>query len=223
MLEGYAATVGIKLAGKFLFPIFASQSPFLAEEYRSYFRGGLQDMATWVAHCWQYLVRWLEEGPSHHFCKSVDFDWTKQDVIKTSAQKRDQILRSVVPRFIKKLFSKSLVLKTRENRKGVLLSSTLQPKSTANRTSHHEKSIFSQLKQNFIPALKSISYEVLNSLKEIIFGDPCRDGDAIKKQIQIQSDIPFASFGKSVVKGRFYTNQSISELGKTCIIKLTRK
>jgi hypothetical protein len=41
MLQGYAGTQGIRLAGKLLLPAFASKSPFLVKEYRDYFKGGI--------------------------------------------------------------------------------------------------------------------------------------------------------------------------------------
>ena len=71
---GYIGTIAVRIFGKYLFYLFASKSPFMVEEYKSYFKGGVQDMSSQVIECWEYLIRWFKEGTfEHHFCKTVDF------------------------------------------------------------------------------------------------------------------------------------------------------
>nr|KAJ3420022.1 Glycosylphosphatidylinositol specific phospholipase D1 [Polyrhizophydium stewartii] len=62
MAEGYAAVQANRIAGRLLFPAWAAQSPFLAERYFDYFRGGVDDMALWTADCWTRVVTWLDRG-----------------------------------------------------------------------------------------------------------------------------------------------------------------
>jgi hypothetical protein len=60
-----------------------SKSPFLAEHYRNYFRGGIADMSAWVVQCWNVLEDWLTNGIIGRFCKNMDLYWNEaQDGLK---------------------------------------------------------------------------------------------------------------------------------------------
>ncbi|KAJ3085128.1 integrin subunit alpha 8 [Quaeritorhiza haematococci] len=76
MMEGYMGAHGNRAAGRYVYPFFAAQAPFLAEEYMDYFRGGLNDMASWVTKCWGNTIDWLENGPVRPHCKDVDRNWS---------------------------------------------------------------------------------------------------------------------------------------------------
>ncbi|KAJ2959591.1 hypothetical protein NQZ79_g4899 [Umbelopsis isabellina] len=53
MRVGYAAFKADLRMGKYLFPHYGQQSPFLIENLNHYHRGGLQDMSLQVAKCWK--------------------------------------------------------------------------------------------------------------------------------------------------------------------------
>ncbi|KAJ3306580.1 Glycosylphosphatidylinositol specific phospholipase D1 [Kappamyces sp. JEL0829] len=65
---GYAFMELEKAMGKYLFPRLASYSPFLAENYFQYFRGGVQYMATSVSECWGRAVDWFAAGQVQTQC-----------------------------------------------------------------------------------------------------------------------------------------------------------
>ena len=45
-----------------LFPMFATPSPFMVEQFHDYFTGGLAEMATWTAWRWPDVIDWMENG-----------------------------------------------------------------------------------------------------------------------------------------------------------------
>ncbi|XP_022083635.1 phosphatidylinositol-glycan-specific phospholipase D-like [Acanthaster planci] len=54
--------LGEKLAISKLFPDYARKSPFLVEQFQSYFLGGLDDMATWTTNVWHEAIYMLDKG-----------------------------------------------------------------------------------------------------------------------------------------------------------------
>ena len=54
--------LGNKIGGRFLFPQYAKDSPFLVEEYQDYFVSGLDGMAIQVDREWQKYIGFLENG-----------------------------------------------------------------------------------------------------------------------------------------------------------------
>ncbi|KAG2181022.1 hypothetical protein INT43_008604 [Umbelopsis isabellina] len=56
MRVGYAAFKADLRMGKYLFPHYGQQSPFLIENLNHYHRGGLQDMSLQVAKCWREVA-----------------------------------------------------------------------------------------------------------------------------------------------------------------------
>ncbi|KAJ3414438.1 Glycosylphosphatidylinositol specific phospholipase D1 [Chytridiales sp. JEL 0842] len=78
MLQGFAATQGIIAAGRYLFPKWAQKSPLLVDKYYTYFRGGINDMSTWVSTCWRDTLEWVEHGPATPMCKSMDHSKSKR-------------------------------------------------------------------------------------------------------------------------------------------------
>jgi len=45
-----------------LFPMFATTSPFMVEQFHDYYTGGLAEMATWTAWRWPDVIDWMESG-----------------------------------------------------------------------------------------------------------------------------------------------------------------
>ena len=45
-----------------LFPMFATPSPFMVEQFHDYYTGGLAEMATWTAWRWPDVIDWMENG-----------------------------------------------------------------------------------------------------------------------------------------------------------------
>ncbi|KAI8803379.1 hypothetical protein BJ742DRAFT_829584 [Cladochytrium replicatum] len=72
MKLGYIGAHANRLAGRHAYLPIIAEAPFLAEEYYRYFRGGVDDMASWVHVCWHQLVNWLEVGPTPKFCLNID-------------------------------------------------------------------------------------------------------------------------------------------------------
>ncbi|XP_038051149.1 phosphatidylinositol-glycan-specific phospholipase D-like isoform X2 [Patiria miniata] len=56
--------LGEKLAISKLFPDYAAKSPFMEEQFQSYFLGGLDDMATWTTNVWHEAIYMLDKGTS---------------------------------------------------------------------------------------------------------------------------------------------------------------
>eukprot|EP01113_Clastostelium_recurvatum_P015386 TRINITY_DN1856_c0_g1_i3.p1 TRINITY_DN1856_c0_g1~~TRINITY_DN1856_c0_g1_i3.p1 ORF type:complete len:741 (-),score=181.77 TRINITY_DN1856_c0_g1_i3:262-2484(-) len=67
-LELFLASIAIKEGGDIAYPKFASESPFLVDQYLHFPLGGLDDMALWTTRCWDSMLRWLEEGPDEEIC-----------------------------------------------------------------------------------------------------------------------------------------------------------
>ncbi len=44
------------------FAYFGSESPFMVEEFQSYFLGGVDDMATWTSNVWREVIYMLDKG-----------------------------------------------------------------------------------------------------------------------------------------------------------------
>ncbi|KAJ3253016.1 Glycosylphosphatidylinositol specific phospholipase D1 [Boothiomyces macroporosus] len=62
IMEGYAAIQGNRMIGRYALPNYAARTPFLVEEYFTYFRGGIHSMAVAVAECWVNIHRMLQDG-----------------------------------------------------------------------------------------------------------------------------------------------------------------
>ena len=62
MAVGFAVLQANRMAGKFAFPIIAHQSPFLVQNYFSYFKGGVISMALAVSECWKSFDEWERTG-----------------------------------------------------------------------------------------------------------------------------------------------------------------
>ncbi|KAJ3070602.1 Glycosylphosphatidylinositol specific phospholipase D1 [Podochytrium sp. JEL0797] len=56
MSQGYLAAQGIRIAGRYLFPLFAQPAPPLVDMLYSYPYGGIHSLSHWVAYCWIYLI-----------------------------------------------------------------------------------------------------------------------------------------------------------------------
>ncbi|KAH6569354.1 hypothetical protein BASA61_009481 [Batrachochytrium salamandrivorans] len=94
MLLGYTAAQANKLVGRYLFPGWASKSPFLTEQYFSFFRGGIDDMAMWVAECWTIAINWFITGTMNPLCKNMGVDWAptpEKDAFTVSTAQRASI------------------------------------------------------------------------------------------------------------------------------------
>ncbi|KAI9294184.1 hypothetical protein K502DRAFT_7639 [Neoconidiobolus thromboides FSU 785] len=60
---GYSATQAIKLQGKrILGRLETNQSPFLVDQYETYFKGGLNSLIDNVTYCWKDLIEWIEQA-----------------------------------------------------------------------------------------------------------------------------------------------------------------
>lgn len=56
------AWIGERIAGAKLFAWFSRQSPFLVEDFHTYFQGGVADMAAWSVLLWHRTIDMLEHG-----------------------------------------------------------------------------------------------------------------------------------------------------------------
>ncbi|KAF9167425.1 Glycosylphosphatidylinositol specific phospholipase D1 [Mortierella sp. AD010] len=61
MRNGYAGAQANARLGSQLFPVYASKSPFLAEQLEDYPMGGLRDMSEWTVDCWNGLAEYLNK------------------------------------------------------------------------------------------------------------------------------------------------------------------
>jgi glycosylphosphatidylinositol phospholipase D len=61
MRVGYVAFKADLKMGKYLFPHYGQQSPFLIENLNHYHRGGMQDMSLRVAKCWKEFAMTFED------------------------------------------------------------------------------------------------------------------------------------------------------------------
>ncbi|KAI9286546.1 hypothetical protein BC943DRAFT_320918 [Umbelopsis sp. AD052] len=57
MQVGYTAFKADLKLGKYLFPYYGQQSPFLIENLDHYYRGGIQDMTARVVRCWREVAK----------------------------------------------------------------------------------------------------------------------------------------------------------------------
>ncbi|XP_019619337.1 PREDICTED: phosphatidylinositol-glycan-specific phospholipase D-like [Branchiostoma belcheri] len=60
----FLARLGERLVFSKLFPELSRTSPFLIEEFQSYFLGGVDDMAVWTANIWHHAIHMLDNGMS---------------------------------------------------------------------------------------------------------------------------------------------------------------
>ncbi|XP_077994354.1 phosphatidylinositol-glycan-specific phospholipase D-like [Glandiceps talaboti] len=58
----YLARVGEKIIMSKLYPMYSSKSPFLMEQYQSFFLGGVDDMAVWSQNIWHNTIHMIEHG-----------------------------------------------------------------------------------------------------------------------------------------------------------------
>ncbi|CAG8451243.1 6545_t:CDS:10 [Paraglomus occultum] len=65
--KAFTAQQANKRLGKHFFAVYGQQSPFLIEQFTSYYRGGLNEMAANTHECWYALAKWLEEGANEFF------------------------------------------------------------------------------------------------------------------------------------------------------------
>jgi glycosylphosphatidylinositol phospholipase D len=90
MIKGYFATIGVRIAGKYLMPYYAQLSPQLVGGYRDYFRGGISDMVNSVVTCWENLGQKIFNGSnSTQFCKFVDLNHSDNAFIKIFSRKTE--------------------------------------------------------------------------------------------------------------------------------------
>ncbi|KFH68881.1 hypothetical protein MVEG_05685 [Podila verticillata NRRL 6337] len=61
MRNGFTGAQANARLGSQLFPVYASRSPFLAEQVEDYPMGGLRDMAEWSVECWNGLAEYLDD------------------------------------------------------------------------------------------------------------------------------------------------------------------
>ncbi|KAJ3021649.1 UNVERIFIED_CONTAM: integrin subunit alpha 8 [Siphonaria sp. JEL0065] len=57
MSQGYLASQGIRITGRYLFPRWAQEAPPLIDVYYSYPHGGIESMSRSVASCWVWLLK----------------------------------------------------------------------------------------------------------------------------------------------------------------------
>lgn len=62
MRVGYTAFKAELQLGKYFFPYYGQQSPFLIENLNVYHRGGMQDMTARVVTCWEEIARYFGTG-----------------------------------------------------------------------------------------------------------------------------------------------------------------
>ncbi|KAI8923338.1 hypothetical protein BC831DRAFT_471753 [Entophlyctis helioformis] len=81
---------------------YAGVSPFLVEQFYSYFRGGVDDMAVWVADCWEAVLDWLADGAmdpagrqTQRSCRNMGRDWTPGIAARLPHSASLQSLRSL--------------------------------------------------------------------------------------------------------------------------------
>jgi len=75
----------------YILPSYLYQSPFLIEQFTSYYRGGLNEMAANTHECWYALAKWLEEGaheffPCRIFAQYSTIDQVEQRGVREKAR-----------------------------------------------------------------------------------------------------------------------------------------
>jgi hypothetical protein len=84
-MQNFSHTFHRQLPSQLLYPHFASQAPFLVEQYQDWWLGGVNDMASWTTWCWGpvllslqlideiqrlKMVDWFEKGPNSELCNA---------------------------------------------------------------------------------------------------------------------------------------------------------
>nr|XP_006824765.1 PREDICTED: phosphatidylinositol-glycan-specific phospholipase D-like [Saccoglossus kowalevskii] len=58
----FLARFGERIAVGELYPLYSKKSPFLMEQYQSYFLGGVDDMAVWSQNIWHNTIHMIDHG-----------------------------------------------------------------------------------------------------------------------------------------------------------------
>jgi hypothetical protein len=189
MTQGYISTLAIKLWGRIIYSFFASKSSFLVNGYRDYFKGGLNDMSSWVAKCWLDVQGWIVDGSNLSFCKTINLDY---EFTASKRKKRSQ----------EGLWSKTqTVIRQWKERKTARINTTGHDRITV---------ILTLLKESFIQVKMKVHDELEHLSRKL--KEPVLSCIASSKLIQIQDDEPFARFGHSLAAGDF-DGDGVKKLG----------
>lgn len=82
MKVGYTAFKADLKLGKYLFPYYGQQSPFLIENINHYHRGGMQDMTARVVKCWKEIAEYFSEGKYTGTMCSPHWDRSVRDTLE---------------------------------------------------------------------------------------------------------------------------------------------
>jgi hypothetical protein len=82
MKVGYTAFKADLKLGKYLFPYYGQQSPFLIENINHYHRGGMQDMTARVVKCWKEIAEYFREGKYTGTMCSPHWDRSVRDTLE---------------------------------------------------------------------------------------------------------------------------------------------
>ncbi|XP_070565001.1 phosphatidylinositol-glycan-specific phospholipase D-like [Ptychodera flava] len=86
----FLARLGEKIVMAKLYPVYSAKSPFLLEQYQSFFLGGVDDMAVWTQNIWHDVIHMVEYATQRYPGKNpappkLNFGGlTRDDVIVTS-------------------------------------------------------------------------------------------------------------------------------------------
>ncbi|KAJ3323063.1 integrin subunit alpha 8 [Boothiomyces sp. JEL0866] len=83
IMQGYAAIQANRMIGRYALPNYAARTPFLVEEYFTYFRGGIHSMAVAVAECWVQMFKTLKDG-MYRECKHMGTAYESRSVATSS-------------------------------------------------------------------------------------------------------------------------------------------
>jgi glycosylphosphatidylinositol phospholipase D len=191
MAAGYALLVVEKAYGKYLFPNFAEKSPFLVDNYFSYYRGGIQSIAIAVSECWNKGMAWIESGEIDSECAHMG---TYYSIGKRSITPELDAIKSCLmnwTEFVEQtLFSDHTLISKREIPDVMLnycIMSTISPKSNLD-------------KPNFIfESIYNFGLDGMNYFRNIFTSKKC----ATPISTVIVASIDYMKLGTSMVTGDF--------------------
>jgi glycosylphosphatidylinositol phospholipase D len=85
MVAGYMGLHGGSIIGKYLYPQWALNSPFLAERYFDYIHGGVNSLSVAVAECWSRATEWIlnEDLQEISQCSNMGYAYSKKNSLRS--------------------------------------------------------------------------------------------------------------------------------------------
>ncbi|KAJ3394894.1 pyruvate dehydrogenase E1, beta subunit [Entophlyctis sp. JEL0112] len=204
IMAGYAASQGVRIFGKYLFPRWAEEAPALVDILNTYPHGGLDSLSAYVAACWKYL---LETNFSN--LQSLPDIYQSHQIFMGSS-----ISQSLIsPIFTSGRLLKSVTAKAIPSSKDAEY--TIAMKSGFLTNLSHLSFFSASTQPRSIDKIIEVGKEALSEMfaivKTWIFGTPCHKIDFIERKSDInvfESHHSFTNLGQSIVFGKFQGNHS---------------